>query len=118
MALQHNLSIDAGATYQISFPVRDAAGTPADVTGLTARAQIRRSPGDAVLLYDFATPPNGIVVSTDDRTVTLTVPAATSSAWDFTLGVYSVELADPAANPETVWRLAEGRVSVSPETTR
>jgi hypothetical protein len=50
MATQYNLSIDAGATFNVDFEYLDSAGDPVDLTGYTAKFQIRNTPEDSLVL--------------------------------------------------------------------
>lgn len=113
-ALHYDITLEQGADYQLALPVLDDTGAPVTVTGWTARVQVRRRASDSSVLAEFTTAADGglTVAGTE---VLLTVPAATSSAWVWTAGQYQLELVDPDG---VVTRLAEGRFTVSPETTR
>jgi hypothetical protein len=61
-----NFDTHAGETFAASFTCLDAAGDPADLTGYSARAQVRSSPTSEVVVLDLAptipTPANGIIL--------------------------------------------------------
>lgn len=86
---------------------------PVDLTGATARMQIRDKPGGALLL-ELSTD-NGALEITGPGTIVRTLTAAATAAINWAAAVYDleVEYADG-----TVHRYFEGPVSVSPEVTR
>lgn len=107
-ALDFDLVIEQGADFVVEFPALNPAGQPQSLSGWQARGQIRTRPAAPTVLHTLD-------VAAAGSTVTVTVPAAASSAWAWRTGSYAVELVDPNA---TVTRFAQGRVYVSPETTR
>ena len=144
-AVNKPLYIEQGATFTLGFawhrqaldvngnPILDASGNPTpgdpyDLTGCTARMQIRRKKGDPVLLAatsapaDPAVPGSGRIVLggttgridvtlTDEDTNTLTVRAA----------VYDLELEWPLKTGELrprVDRLLQGSVTIDPNVTQ
>ena len=124
------ITIEQGATFTLPFTwhlalvdadgnlVLDANGNaqpgePKDLTGWTARMQVRKKVGSEVLLE--ATSEAGITLGgtagtvrvkfTDEQTDTLMLKAA----------VYDLELEDEAGD---VYRLLEGTVTIKPNVTR
>ena len=110
MARKFDLVIDQGSDYEVSFPVLDPSGQAQDLSGWSARSQVRGSVADVDVLHDFATE-----LTLTGSSVTLTVPAAVSTTWAWTSAVYDLEVAAPGG---AVTRLAEGAVIVRPEVTR
>jgi hypothetical protein len=88
---------------------------PVDLTGYTARMQIRASVGAQTVLLELTTENGGITLGGAAGMVTRTITEAQAAAVGFTSGVYDLELVDADG---AVTRLAEGLVSVSPEVTR
>lgn len=113
MTQQHNLTIPQGTTWGVAWPIVDTEGRPVDLTGWSARSQVRSDVRTDRVLHEWSSA-NG-TVELDNAYVTLRVAPDTSTAWDWTSGVYDVELTSP---DHVVYRVAEGRVSVSPEVTR
>jgi hypothetical protein len=109
-ALDYDLAIEQGSAYRRSIPVLDEAGSLLDVTGWSARGQIRLTHTSATTLHDLS---SNLTVT--DSAVVLEIPADSSAPWVWREGVYDVELVDPAGTPT---RLLQGRVLVSPEATR
>lgn len=86
---------------------------PVDLTGATARMQIRAQLGGAVLLE--LTTENGALAITGLGTITRTLSAAQTAALTWTDGVYDLEVQFPDG---TVQRYMQGAVTVGPEVTR
>lgn len=109
-----NLLIPQGTTWRVQWPLQDAEGDPLPLVGYTARAQVRNRPSDTTIpLHEWTTENGGIILA--DSTVTLVVDPATSTAWEWTSGVYDVELVSADGS---VSRLTQGRVSIGREVTR
>lgn len=86
---------------------------PVDLTGATARMQIRDKPGGALLL-ELSTAAGGLAI-TGAGTIERTLSAAITAAITWCDAVYDLEVTYPDG---TVHRYFEGSVSVSPEVTR
>lgn len=108
-----DLVIEQGTTWGIAFPLLDEADQPADLTGWSARAQVRTKVGDSTVLYEWSSDGGNIEVG-NGRAI-LTVPPAVSSAWTWRKGVYDLELTSPSGD---VIRPVGGGVRVDPEVTR
>ena len=113
MTLRYHLRINQGETFQVAIPVLDENGTQVDLSGMTARGQIRARTADATVLHEWTLVNSGLAFDTNN--VVLKVPAATSSAWAWRVAEYDLELTDGDGN---VTRLVEGHVIISPEVTR
>lgn len=109
------LTINQGSTFSLPATLKDAAGAARDLTGATVRFTLRTrnykdviheatgaqaSPGGAISFNSPAT----------DGKFTLTIPAATTAAFDFDTGAYVFEVtwAD-----STVERVLEGTITFS-----
>jgi len=61
-----NFDTHAGETFSASFTCLDSAGVAVNLTGYTARAQVRSTPTSTAILLNLAptipTPANGIIV--------------------------------------------------------
>jgi hypothetical protein len=106
------LMIQRGTTWSAYFPVfdPDAPTMPLDLTGWTARAQIRAWYGASLALFSW--PEDADIECTVEGRVYIHVEPEQSTAWTWDRGVYGVELSDPDLN---VTALAQGPVLVIPE---
>lgn len=110
MAYRFDLRIDQGATFGLDIECQDENSQPVDLTGYRAAAQIRFRHSDDNAAAVFL-----CTVSAELGVVNLELNAAQTAALARTSGVWDCELTAPDG---TVSRLAEGKVSVSPEVTR
>lgn len=107
------LSIPQGATWNFAWPVIDREGKPVDLTGWSARAQVRQAVDSETVLHEWNSA-TGTILFQDNRIVLATTPSI-SSAWEWREGFYDVEATDADGR---VWRIAEGKAYVRPEVTR
>lgn len=111
------LKIDQGATFK--KVVTWKAGTPAtpvDLTGCTARAQIRATVTSPDVLHEMTSAPGGGITLDDVLgEVMIDIDAATTAGFAWKTAVYDLEIVFADG---TVRRLLQGPVSVSPEVTR
>jgi hypothetical protein len=114
-AASHDFTIEQGVTTSKSFVWKDSEGTVIDLTGYSARMQIRASIDSTSTLLS-ATNANGqLVITAAQGKVTLTLTATETAALDFSTGVYDLELVSGAG---VVTRLVEGSVTLSKEVTK
>jgi hypothetical protein len=94
-------------------------GTPAtavNLTGCTARMQIRKSVNDSNILDTLTTENSKIVIHEPlNGKFKIVIPASASSAYTFTSAVYDLEI---VFADTTVTRVIEGCFSAVPEVTR
>lgn len=110
MATKANLVIDQGTTYSATLNLTDENGDPLNLSGFTANSQIRKwyTSSNAVA---FTT---SINVSSGEITLFLTSNQTSNLASG--RYVYDVEITETSTN--TVSRIVEGIVTVTPEVTR
>ena len=122
----YNLTIEQGATFIRVF-LWQAGGTgdcscppsttstPVNLTGYSAVMQIRQTPQSTTAYYTGSTANGNIVLGGTAGTITLTIPATTTSAFTWVRGVYDMTLTSPTG---VVTRLLQGSAIVSPDVTR
>jgi hypothetical protein len=113
-AAQYDLTIEAGATFTKVFRWRNAEGDPIDLTGYTARMQIRETYASPTPLVSLTTG-SGITLEAADGVVNVEITADQTAALAARRGVYDLELEDASG---FVTRLVEGKVTIRPEVTR
>ena len=110
-AANYDLTIDQGSTFVIDITINEG-GSAKDLTGYSARAQMRSTKTAATVAGTFTctipVPSNGIVK--------MELPAATSSA--MTAGLFFYDLEIHTAGDAIVKRLIEGKVTINQEVTR
>jgi len=109
MTNKYDINIEKGSdTQDVFFSITDD-GVPVDLTGYTARMQIREKPGSTIL--DELTTDNGRITIIEDTgvwTVTLKFPSATTDEYSFCSASYDVELIDASL---LVDRVLQGKVT-------
>ena len=114
------LKIYQGATFFESWawstaPDESSPYTPVDLTGCTARMQIRAKIEATSPLLTLTTENGGISLGGTAGTIELLIDADDTAALTWTSGVYDLEIVFPGGQ---VTRLTYGSVTVSPEVTR
>lgn len=88
---------------------------PVDLTGATARMQMRGKLTDTEVLLELTTENGGIVIDNTDKTITIVISATATAALTFTSAVYSMEIITQSGD---VIPFITGTVSVVQEVTR
>lgn len=109
------LAIYQGATFRKRLTWKDSSSTPIDLTGCTARMQVRVKLKDETPVLSLTTENGGITLGGVDGTVDLYVSDEDTTDFTWKGGVLDLEIVHPSGD---VTRLAEGSASVSPEVTR
>lgn len=92
--MPETLTIRQGATWVLSFDWLDPAGQPVDLTGCTARMQLRRNYGTPVLL-ELSTASGQLVLGGATGIIDLVVDAATTAALTTDSGVCDMQIVYP-----------------------
>lgn len=91
-----NLVLQQGITTGYAWPIVDAAGQPADLTGWTAACQVREREAPTATLLATLT------ATIEASTVIVRWTAEESLAWTWRLGWSDVLLIDPDGTPRVV----------------
>ena len=110
------LTIYQGATFRkrLTWSVGTPA-VPVDLTGCTARMQVRPEVESPMVLLELTTANGGIALGGVAGTIELYVSDDASTLFTWTAGVWDLEIEFPGGD---VRRLAQGSIGVSPEVTR
>lgn len=110
-----DIEIKQGATYQLTVTWKDSAGTAINLTGYTARMQVRETYSSSSTIVSL-TSSSGITLGGAAGTIAILISATTTAALTAPFsGVYDLEVVDGSG---VVTRLLEGAATVSPEVTR
>lgn len=114
---QLNLVIEQGTTFSPQFTYTDSATPPVaiDLTGYTARMQIRQKRTSTTFLHELTTENGGITLGGALGTIDLLISATDTAAFTFSTGVYDLELINGSG---AVQRLLEGSVTLRKEATK
>ena len=114
LAGTYKITCDQGATFERVITVKDSTGTPMNLTGYTARMQVRRETESSEILVELTTENGRISLGGAAGTITLSMnPATTAAIVDE--GVYDLEI---ISNGGAVHRVLKGRFALDLEVTR
>ena len=108
---RYNIIIDQGSDFSVLFTITED-GSAKNLTGFSARAQMRTTKGAASVSATFTC----VVTSASEGKLTMSLPAATSSA--LTAGRYFYDLEIFTSGDAAVTRLMQGEVDLTQEVTR
>jgi hypothetical protein len=111
----YDIYIEQGATLSLPIVWKDSAGTIINITGYTARMQVRQSVNSSTILLTATTENGKLVIDGSAGKVTISLSATDTAAITWLTGVYDLELVSSGG---VVTRLLEGSVVVSREVTR
>lgn len=120
MAASQNFTIEQGAYWSQELLYKQSNETPVDLTGFTARMQIRKkvTSGSPLISLD-SDPSGGITLGGNAGTILLEISAEDTAALPATPSdhkwVYDLEL---VPSDDHVIRLIQGHITVSLEVTR
>ena len=107
----YNLQIDQGSDYASTLTITES-GVAKDLTGYSARAQMRPTKSSSTLSATFT------CTVTDASGGVLKMELSNSITKNLAAGVYYYDLEIYTAADASVTRLLEGQVTVDPEVTR
>jgi tRNA threonylcarbamoyladenosine modification (KEOPS) complex Pcc1 subunit len=108
-----DIEIEQGATFNLVFVYQDENGDAINLTGMTARMQLRRQYNSPTALLSLTTENNRITIDGTLGKITLNI-SATDTASLIGSGVYDLEL----INGSVVNRILEGSYKVCAEATK
>lgn len=124
----YNITIEQGADYTLDFLWTNSLGAPINLSGRTARMQIRESVTSKTPLLNLTSANGGITLGGDSGTVLIVATSAQTQAIKYdpalliwqdgkegVVYVYDLEVVDPNGK---VRRLLQGSVFFVPEVTR
>lgn len=112
MATQVNLVVDQGTSFITIVPIKNEDGSAFDLTGLSARSQMRKSYYTKTSI-DITAEIEGDPL---DGNIKLSIPPSVSEGIRAGRYVYDVEVHD--ASGDYVKRVMQGIVTVSPQVTK
>lgn len=114
-ARKYDILIEQGSNFTLTVFAKNSDGTVRDLTGYTARMQIRSSVDSATVLAEASTNNGLISIVGVDGEVTINIPSATTDNYAWHNGVYDLEVDN---NVGAVIRLLSGNAACSFQVTR
>jgi molybdopterin-binding protein len=110
---RYNIVCSQGSTYsqQFTYSIDDI---PVNLTGYTARMQVREKHTSATTIVSLTTENGGITLGGDEGTIDVYIAPGVTETFVAKEYVYDLEL----VTGSNVYRIIEGKFIVSPEVTR
>ena len=122
---RYDITLEQGATFDLPLRYRTPSGTAVNLTGYTARMQVRETPTTAVVVeFNSTLTSNGFILLTGSSAnredgangnLRVFMTAANTALLPRFTGRYDLELADTSGY---VTRLIEGQFRIEPEITK
>jgi hypothetical protein len=110
----YNFTIDQGSTWTLQLIYKDPNGTPINLTGYTAKMQVRRKfDSSTAVLTLTSLPGGGITITGITGTIDLLATDEQTEVIEGGLYVYDLELNNGGA----ITRLIQGQITISPQVT-
>ena len=117
----YDLYIEQGATFRMRVRLYDSSNQTLNLTGYTARSQIRQTIVSTAIIHEMTTENGGIAITGASGYLDVTISDTITKAFKFTSpAVWDMELISPASTtpPNIVTRLLKGEVYLDLEVTR
>lgn len=112
---KYDFTLEQGATFSRDIVYKDANGAIVNLTGYSARMQIRVFKDSSAALLSATTQNGKITVDGAAGKISVVIAPSDTNALDFDKAVYDLEIESASG---TVVRLLEGIVSFSKQVTR
>lgn len=115
IAGDYDFTVDQGATFNNVLTWKNSDNTPINLTGYTARMQVRADYDATVIVLELTTTNGRITLGGSAGTITLNVAATVMAAVNYGKYVYDIELISSGG---VVTRLLMGNFTIRPEVTK
>lgn len=112
---QYNFDIEQGVAFARIMNLKDSNGVTMNLTGYSARMQIRPYVSSTEVLIEATTANGKLIITPLTGVLTLSLSATDTTQLAYTKAVYDIELVDNVGTPI---RLLQGEITVSREVTR
>lgn len=109
----YNFTIDQGSTWTLQLVYNDPNGAPINLSGYTAKMQLRSKFNSSDAVLTLATGGQGITINGPTGTINLVATDEQTGAIASGFYVYDLELENGGA----ITRLIQGQVTLSPQVT-
>jgi hypothetical protein len=110
MAGQKNFEVDQNATFSFIVEYKDNNGLPVDLTGATAKMQVRDTKGGSKLAFSLTSPAGGITITPALGKLTIKMTPTQTNKLFYPKSSYDIMLTDSNANKI---KLLEGFMTLS-----
>jgi len=110
MAVQKNFEVDQNTTFTFTVEYQDNSGNPIDLTGASAKMQVRDSKGGQKLAFTLTTPLGGISLDGPNGKLTIKMTPTQTNKLFYPKSEYDIMLTDSNLNKT---KLVEGFITLS-----
>lgn len=112
---KHNIVIQQGANFALNVTAKNDDGSIKDLTGYTAKMQVRITPTDNTILLEASSANGRITINAPGGIVMVAVGADVTTGLNWNVAYYDIEITTGATN---VFRIVEGFATFSREVTK
>lgn len=99
MAVQKNFEVDQNATFKFQVQyTEDDEVTPIDLTGATAKMQVRDTKGGSKLAFTLTSPSGGISIDGPEGTLSVTITPTQTNKLFYPKSSYDIMVVDSNGN--------------------
>jgi hypothetical protein len=110
MAGQKNWEVDQNATFSFIVEYKDPEGDPIDLTGASAKMQVRDTKGGTKLAFTLTSPSGGITINPLSGQLTIKMTPTQTNKLFFPKSSYDIMLTDSNSNKV---KILEGFMTLS-----
>ena len=110
---KYDITTDQGATFSRVITYKDSSGNLINLTGYTARMQVRATYNSPDILLSLTTENSRIALGGTAGTITLSVPSADMATLPYGTFVYDLELVSSSVVTRLVYGSFTNRVEVT-----
>ncbi|NCV08151.1 MAG: hypothetical protein EBW12_05975 [Actinobacteria bacterium] len=110
MAGQKNWEVDQNTTFTFTVEYKDNSGNPIDITGASAKMQVRDTKGGSKLAFSLTSPSGGITIDGPNGKLTIKITPTQTNKLFYPKSSYDIMLTDSNLNKT---KLLEGFMTLS-----
>ena len=110
MAGQKNWEVDQNATFSFIVDYKDPDGDAIDLTGASAKMQVRDTKGGSKLAFTLTSPSGGITIDPTNGQLTISITPTQTNKLFFPKSSYDIMLTDSNSNKV---KILEGFMTLS-----
>ena len=110
MAGQKNWEVDQNTTFTFIVEYKDSDGDPVDITGASAKMQVRDTKGGSKLAFSLTSPSGGITIDGPNGKLTIKITPTQTNKLFYPKSSYDIMLTDSNLNKT---KLLEGFMTLS-----
>lgn len=110
MAGQKNWEVDQNTTFTFTVEYKDNSGNPIDITGASAKMQVRDTKGGSKLAFSLTSPAGGITIDGPNGKLTIKITPTQTNKLFYPKSSYDIMLTDSNLNKT---KLLEGFITLS-----